>query len=96
MLVTTGAFSLVRSPIFTAMAVTGLGLVLVVPNVVGFGGLIGLGVALQLQVRGVEAPYLARQHRDEWVAYSSHVGRFLPGIGTINSVESSGSGEGTL
>lgn len=95
-LVTTGAFSLVRNPIFTAMAVTGLGLVLVVPNVVGLGGLIGLGVALHLQVRGVEEPYLARHHRDAWAAYSSHVGRFLPGIGTITGVESSGSREGTL
>lgn len=34
-LVTTDAFSLARTPISTAMAIAGLGLVLVVPNVVG-------------------------------------------------------------
>ncbi|EFQ82020.1 hypothetical protein HMPREF0063_12862 [Aeromicrobium marinum DSM 15272] len=84
-LVTGGAFALARNPIFTAMAVTGLGLVLVVPNVLGIAGLIGLVVAIQIQVRGVEEPYLARQHGNQWAAYSNRVGRFLPGIGTIKN-----------
>jgi protein-S-isoprenylcysteine O-methyltransferase Ste14 len=90
-LVTDGAFSIVRNPIFTAMGVTGAGLFLVVPNVVALAGLLGLAVALQLQVRGVEEPYLARQHGHAWSAYSSRVGRFLPGIGTISTAESSDS-----
>ena len=95
-LVTTGAFGLIRNPIFTAMAVTGLGLVLVVPNIVGMTGLIALFLALQLQVRGVEEPYLARHHADDWVEYSHRVGRFLPGMGTIRHRESFGSREGAL
>ncbi|NRQ51754.1 isoprenylcysteine carboxylmethyltransferase family protein [Aeromicrobium sp. YC3-14] len=95
-LVTTGAFGLIRNPIFTAMAVTGLGLVLVIPNIVGMAGLIALVLALQLQVRGVEEPYLARHHADDWVEYSHRVGRFLPGIGTIRHHESFGSREGAL
>ena len=95
-LVTTGAFGHVRNPIFTAMGITGLGLVLVVPNAVAIAGLVGLVIALQLQVRGVEEPYLTRHHGHAWSTYSSRVGRFLPGIGTIDTVESSGSLEGTL
>lgn len=88
-LVTTGAFALARNPIFTAMVVTGLGLVLVVPNVVAIAGLIGLLLALQLQVRLLEEPYLARTHGESWAAYASKVGRFLPGLGTIKPGKSS-------
>lgn len=94
-LVTTVAFALARNPIFTAMGVTGLGLVLVVPNIVAIAGFIGLLVALQLQVRLLEEPYLARLHGRAWSVYASQVGRFLPGIGTINTSESSDSLEGT-
>lgn len=95
-LVTTGAFALARNPIFTAMVVTGLGLVLVVPNVVAIAGLVGLLLALQLQVRLLEEPYLARTHGEAWAAYASRVGRFLPGVGTIKTPASSVSLEGTL
>ncbi len=94
-LVTTGAFAWARNPIFTAMGVTGLGLVLVVPNVVAIAGLVGLLIALQLQVRLLEEPYLARVHGTAWSVYASRVGRFLPRIGTINTAESSDSLEGT-
>lgn len=95
-LVTGGAFSLVRNPIFTAMAITAFGLVLIVANVVAIVGLIGLLIALQMQVRAVEEPYLARLHGSAWTVYAGRVGRFLPGIGTISTVESSGSLEGNL
>ncbi len=95
-LVTTGAFALARNPIFTAMVVTGLGLVLVVPNVVAIAGIVGLLLALQLQVRLLEEPYLARTHGEAWAAYANRVGRFLPGIGTIRSAKPSNTLEGTL
>ncbi|MFL5908785.1 MAG: methyltransferase family protein, partial [Solirubrobacterales bacterium] len=36
---------------------------------------------LQLQVRFVEEPYLIRTHGDDYRAYASEVGRFVPGIG---------------
>lgn len=84
-LVTDGAFALVRNPIFTAMGLTGFGLVLVVPNVVSIVGLLGLIVALQIQVRVVEEPYLRTQHGAGWQAYAARVGRFLPGLGTSRS-----------
>ena len=86
-LVTAGAFALVRNPIFTAMGATGLGLVLVVPNVVAIVGLVTLLIALQMQVRGVEEPYLRRIHGEEWDVYTERVGRFVPWLGTNRSLK---------
>lgn len=80
-LVTTGPFALVRNPIFTAMAVTGLGLALMVPNVVALTGVLVLVVALQLQVRVVEEPYLRATHGRACQAYTTTTGRFIPGLG---------------
>lgn len=59
-LVTTGPFALVRNPIFAAMLPTSLALVLVVPNVVAVVGMVALAVALELQTRVAEEPYLVR------------------------------------
>jgi protein-S-isoprenylcysteine O-methyltransferase Ste14 len=80
-LVTTGPFGLVRNPIFTAMAVTGIGLALMVPNVVALAGAVLLLVALHLQVRVVEEPYLVRTHGDVYASYAARTGRFVPGLG---------------
>jgi protein-S-isoprenylcysteine O-methyltransferase Ste14 len=82
-LVTTGPFALVRNPIFTAMAATGLGLALMVPNLVALLGFVLLLVALQLQVRVVEEPYLLRTHGTAYAAYAATVGRFIPGLGRL-------------
>ena len=82
-LVTTGPFAVVRNPIFAAMLPASLGLALLVPNVaalVGFGALL---LALQIQVRLVEEPYLQRVHGQDYREYAAHVGRFLPGIGRL-------------
>ncbi len=80
-LVTGGAFELVRNPIFSAMLVTAVGLTLMVPNIIAVVGLAALVVALELQVRGVEEPYLAAVHGETYVGYTRRVGRFMPGIG---------------
>jgi protein-S-isoprenylcysteine O-methyltransferase Ste14 len=80
-LVTGGAFELVRNPIFSAMLVTAVGLTLMVPNVIALVGLAALVVALELQVRGVEEPYLVGVHGEGYVAYRRRVGRFVPGVG---------------
>jgi steroid 5-alpha reductase family enzyme len=82
-LVTRGAFSCARNPIFTAMATTAIGLAAMVPNVVAVVGVVALAVALELQVRGVEEPYLRRVHGSEYEAYAAEVGRFVPGIGRL-------------
>lgn len=80
-LVTEGAFALVRNPIFTAMGATALGLALVVPNVVSLVGLSALCLALEIQVRAVEEPYLRRLHGSRWDAYAARAGRFVPLLG---------------
>ena len=61
-LVTGGPFAVVRNPIFAAMIPTSLGLTLMVPNVVAFVGFAALVLALEIQVRLVEEPYLRRVH----------------------------------
>jgi protein-S-isoprenylcysteine O-methyltransferase Ste14 len=82
-LVTSGPFAHVRNPIFTAMALTGVGLVLMVPNVVALVGLVMLVVALQLQVRVVEEPYLCHEHGTLYEDYASKTGRFVPRSGQL-------------
>jgi protein-S-isoprenylcysteine O-methyltransferase Ste14 len=84
-LVTGGPFRLVRNPIYTAMAVVGLGLALVVPNLVALAGLIGFLAGIQLQVRLVEEPHLRRAHGDDYARYAAVVGRFVPGVGRLRT-----------
>jgi protein-S-isoprenylcysteine O-methyltransferase Ste14 len=84
-LVTSGPFELVRNPIFAAMLPTALGLALLVPSWVAIAGLLGLAVALELQVRVVEEPYLLRVHGDSYADYAARVGRFVPGVGRLRA-----------
>jgi protein-S-isoprenylcysteine O-methyltransferase Ste14 len=80
-LVTRGPFAIVRNPIFAAMLPTSLGLMLVVPNVVALMGFAALVLALEIQVRLVEEPYLLRVHGQPYRDYLARVGRFVPGLG---------------
>jgi protein-S-isoprenylcysteine O-methyltransferase Ste14 len=80
-LVRSGPFRVVRNPIFTTMGITAIGLALVVPNVVAAAGLVLLAVALELQVRRVEEPYLLAIHGAAYRDYAARVGRFVPGLG---------------
>lgn len=80
-LVITGPFRIVRNPISAAMFVTLLGLSMMVPNAFALAGLLVLLVALEIQVRLVEEPYLRAVHSGQYDEYANRVGRFLPGIG---------------
>ena len=80
-LVTTGLFAVVRNPIFTAMLMAMTGIVLMVPTAVSAAALVCLFIAVEIQVRFVEEPYLNRTHGRAYVDYTARVGRFLPGIG---------------
>jgi protein-S-isoprenylcysteine O-methyltransferase Ste14 len=80
-LVTAGSFALVRNPIFSAMILAFLGLALLVPNVAALVGFAALVVAIEVQVRLVEEPYLLRAHGARYAEYASLVGRFVPGVG---------------
>jgi protein-S-isoprenylcysteine O-methyltransferase Ste14 len=82
-LVTGGAFTVVRNPIFTAMIATALGLALAVPNLISLTGVVVLVVAIEIHVRAVEEAYLARVHGAAYAAYAARVGRFLPGLGRL-------------
>ncbi len=85
-LVTNGPFSLVRNPIYASMIPSFAGIALLAPNAVTIAGAIGLMVALELQTRLTEEPYLARIHGEPYAAYASQVGRFLPGVGRLQRI----------
>lgn len=80
-LVTSGVFGVVRNPIFTAMATALSGVVLLAPTAVTLASLVCLVTAVELQVRVVEEPYLARTHGTAYAGYTARVGRFVPGVG---------------
>lgn len=82
-LVESGLFGLVRNPIFSAMLLVTIGLVAMVPSIVAFAGLAALLVALELQVRIVEEPYLLRTQGESYADYGRRVGRFVPGVGFL-------------
>lgn len=83
-LVTTGAFGIVRNPVFSAMIVFSIGLLLAVPTFVSVIAFAALMVALELQTRVVEEPYLLSAHDPEYREYARRVGRFVPGVGRLN------------
>ncbi len=66
------------------MIVGWLGIALLVPTWLGFAAAVVIALGLEIQVRFVEEPYLMRTHGDEYRAYASRVGRFLPGIGRMS------------
>ena len=80
-LVTAGIFGWVRNPIFTAMLLAAVGFTLLVGNVVAVLALAALVVAIEVQVRAVEEPYLREVHGAEFDRYVARTGRFLPGLG---------------
>ncbi len=80
-LVTDGLFAWVRNPIFSFVGLSGLGLVLLVPNVLALAAALLTAVGIEMQVRAVEEPYLRRTHGDAYESYAASVGRFLPAVG---------------
>ncbi|RSM77274.1 isoprenylcysteine carboxylmethyltransferase family protein [Kibdelosporangium aridum] len=84
-LVTQGAFTVVRNPIFVSTVICFLGLTLMAPNIIALIGFAGLLIAVELQVRVVEEPYLRQTHGEAYVGYGRKVGRFLPGVGRFRN-----------
>lgn len=80
-LVERGLFGRIRNPIFTGMVAVSVGLVIAVPTAVALLSLVCLVVAVQLQVRLIEEPYLTNLHGAPYVVYRARTGRFLPRIG---------------
>ncbi len=82
-LVVAGPFTLVRNPIFSAMLITAAGLVGLCPSWLALGAFAALGLALELQVRWVEEPYLRCVHGKAYAEYARTTGRFVPGFGLL-------------
>lgn len=79
-LVTSGAFALVRNPIFSAMSIFAVGAGLAVGTRSARLAAAAMIGAVQTQVRLVEEPYLARVHGESYTTYTNTVGRFVPGL----------------
>jgi protein-S-isoprenylcysteine O-methyltransferase Ste14 len=84
-IVTSGPFTLVRNPIFSAMLLASLGLALVAPNALAVAALFLAFLGIELQVRLVEEPYLLRTHGATYAAYAARVGRFIPSVGRLHA-----------
>ena len=84
-LVARGPFRWVRNPIFSWMAVASAGLTLLAPNALALGSFVALLVALEIQVRAVEEPYLLSTHGEAYRRYAAGTGRFVPGVGRLVS-----------
>lgn len=82
-LVTDGLFGRVRHPIYTAMVVLAVGVFFVVPNIVCLVAAVAFWIAVELQARTVEDPYLNKTHPD-YAAYAAATGRFVPGVGRLH------------
>ena len=82
-LVTHGPFRHVRNPIFTGMITAATGLALLAPNTITVIAAALLFVAVEIQVRSVEEPYL-RVAMPAWAAYATQAGRFVPAVGRID------------
>jgi protein-S-isoprenylcysteine O-methyltransferase Ste14 len=80
-LVRQGLYMHVRNPIYTAMLLATLGLLLLSPGATALLAWTLLWIGLELQVRAVEEPHLSRVHGDTYRSYCREVGRFFPGVG---------------
>jgi protein-S-isoprenylcysteine O-methyltransferase Ste14 len=82
-LVADGLFRWVRNPIFSSMALVMIGEALLVPNALAAVALVVGVVGLELQVRGVEEPYLRATHGQTYARWAATSGRFVPWLGRL-------------
>ena len=83
-LVTSGLYQLVRNPIYSAMLLLVAGLLLIAPCLVTLMIFVVGTVLIAVQAR-LEERHLLTIHGDTYRAYASRVGRFVPGIGTLEA-----------
>ncbi len=80
-LVTRGPYRAVRNPIFTFMVMALAGIALLVPNALTLLAIAALVLAVDLQVKIVEEPYLDRTHGEAYRRYRAGTWRFVPFVG---------------
>ena len=84
-LITDGPFRFVRNPILAGVLMSVLGLACVTPNILSIAMVACVLASVEIQVRLVEEPYLARVHGEAYRAYGTRVGRLIPGVGRLRS-----------
>ena len=82
-LVRSGPFGYARNPFFTGYLVATGGLVIAAPTAVGALGWLLQLLAVEVQVRRVEEPYLSSELGSDYAEYAHSVGRFVPRLGRI-------------
>lgn len=80
-LITDRLFAVSRNPIFTGMVLGAVGVALTQPTIVALLVPPVLLLAVELQVRFVEEPYLRRAHGDAYRRWAARTGRFVPWLG---------------
>jgi protein-S-isoprenylcysteine O-methyltransferase Ste14 len=81
-LVVDGVYRFCRNPIFLAMFAVLAGFFLVVPTWPALVVFLGIYVGIRGAI-GAEEGYLRQAYGDDYLAYASRVGRFLPYVGRL-------------
>ena len=84
-LVVAGPFRVVRNPIYTSMVIFAGGITALAANAASIASLVATAAILDWHVRRIEEPNLARHHPRAYAKYGRMVGRFVPGIGYLDS-----------
>jgi protein-S-isoprenylcysteine O-methyltransferase Ste14 len=80
-LVLSRLYGVVRNPIYTGMVAFTVGQVLMVSSLTAWLAVVAMTAGVQLQVRLIEEPYLARTHGEDFARLAATAGRFVPGLG---------------
>lgn len=81
-LVTTGLYRFIRSPIYTGVLLTVLGVVILAPHPILIAGYPVILGTLMWQARR-EEQHMRSLHPEQFDAWAAKTGRFLPGIGRL-------------
>ncbi|MDH5179688.1 MAG: isoprenylcysteine carboxylmethyltransferase family protein [Gammaproteobacteria bacterium] len=77
-LITHGIYSKVRNPIYSGVMIFGLGLLVLVPNLIMMCFTLLGYMAIEVHVRKVEEPYLSKLHGQSFTNYKNSTGRYIP------------------
>jgi protein-S-isoprenylcysteine O-methyltransferase Ste14 len=75
------------------MLLAAAGLLMMVPNLFSAAAFASLFAGVEMHVRRIEEPYLARVHGARYLSYGRVVGRFLPRVGRLNHDPVGGPGQ---
>jgi len=82
-LVRRGLYRSIRNPIYSGMLLFVAGQALLTPGAWAGAALAALALGVELQVRGVEEPYLAATHGARFAEWAAQAGRFAPFVGRL-------------